>query len=80
MTLPLTLKNSITKHAYETTSDGKAVDEYTLTNANSVEVKIITYGGVITSVRVPNRHGTPGNVVLSCVTLTDYETKSAYLA
>ena len=36
---------------------GKAVDEYTLTNANGMEVKIITYGGIITSVKAPDRHG-----------------------
>ena len=78
MTLTTSLKNTITKRPYGTTTDGKSVDEYTLTNANGIEVKIINYGGVITSVRVPDRNGTLGNVVLGCATLADYETKSAY--
>ena len=35
---------TITKAAYGTTADGIAVDEYTLTNANQMEVKIIKEG------------------------------------
>ena len=69
---------TISKAPYGTTADGKSVDEYTLTNANGVEVKIINYGGVITSIRVPDRMGTLSNVALGCSTLADYETKSAY--
>src|SRR5512136_1154171 len=57
------------------TTDGKAVDEYTLTNANGMEVKIITYGGIITSVKVPDRHGKMANVVLGFDNLNDYVTK-----
>src|SRR5215203_5823894 len=70
--------SSITKSAYGTTADGKAVDEYTLTNANGMEVKIITYGGIITSVRVPDRNGNLDNVVLGFDALADYETKNPY--
>jgi aldose 1-epimerase len=69
---------SISKSAYGTTADGKAVDEYTLTNANGVEVKIITYGGIITSVRVPDRNGNLADVVLGLNNLADYETKNPY--
>ncbi len=59
------------------TTDGKAVDEYTLTNANGMEVKIITYGGIITSVKVPDRHGKMANVVLGFNNLDDYVTKNS---
>lgn len=78
MTLTPSPHSTITKQPYGTTSDGKAVDEYTLTNAHGVEVKILNYGGVITSIRVPDRNGTIANVVLGCSSLADYETKSAY--
>jgi aldose 1-epimerase len=64
--------------AYGTTSDGQAVEEYTLTNANDMEVKIITFGGIITSIKVPDRNGTMANVVLGLATLKDYETVSPY--
>lgn len=70
--------SSITKSSYGTTADGQEVDEYTLTNANGMEVKIITYGGIITSVRVPDRNGQLANVVLGFDNLADYETKNPY--
>ena len=69
---------TITNAAFGTTADGIAVDEYTLTNSHQMEVKIITYGGIITSVRVPDRQGQFSNVVLGFNNLADYETKSAY--
>jgi aldose 1-epimerase len=65
------------KRPYGTTADGIPVDEYTLANA-SMEVKIITYGGAITSVKAPDREGNPANVVLGCKDLADYETKSPF--
>ncbi len=69
-------QGSITKAPYGTTADGVAVDEYTLTNANGVEVKIITYGGIITSVKVPDRYGNMANVTLGFTNLQDYETRN----
>lgn len=75
----MTTQATITKKSYGTTTDGKPVDEYTLTNGNGVEVKVITYGGIISSVRVPDRNGKLDNVVLGLDTLSDYETKNPYL-
>ena len=63
---------------YGTTADGIDVAEYTLTNAHGMEVKIITYGGIITSVKVPDRKGQFTNVVLGFDNLQDYEAKSPY--
>jgi aldose 1-epimerase len=68
----------INKQLYGTTAEGKAVEEYTLTNAHGVEIRIITYGGIITSIRVPDRDGALVNVVLGFNTLADYETRSPY--
>jgi len=66
------------KRAYGTTADGMAVDEYTLTNANGVELKIITYGGTITSIKAPDRNGNAANVALGFENLKDYETRSPF--
>jgi aldose 1-epimerase len=74
----MTTSASIQKRAYGTTTDGKAVDEYTLTNTSGMEVKIITYGGIITSVRVPDRNCSFANVVLGFDKLSDYETQNPY--
>ena len=56
---------TIEKKPYGTTADGIAVDEYTLTNAKGMEVKIITFGGIITSIKVPDRHRKMANVALA---------------
>lgn len=63
---------------YGTTSDGKAIERYTLSNASGMEVTIITYGGIITSIRVPDRSGQLANVTLGFDNLADYETKSPF--
>jgi aldose 1-epimerase len=65
---------------YYGTVDGQDVYEYTLTNTNKdpMEVKIITYGGIITSIKVPDRQRNMANVALGFDNLGDYETKSPY--
>jgi aldose 1-epimerase len=52
--------------------DGEQVALYTLTNANGMEVKVSTYGGIITSVVVPDRDGNMANVTLGFDNLDDY--------
>ena len=69
---------NIHKRPYGTTAAGAAVDEYTLTNASGMEVKIITYGGTVTSIKVPDRNGNMANVVLGFSDLNSYETRSPY--
>jgi len=71
---------TIASEYYGTTVDGQDVFEYTLTNAKKdpMEVKIITYGGIITSIKVPDRHRNLDNVALGFDNLLDYETKSPY--
>jgi aldose 1-epimerase len=57
---------------------GQAVDIYTLTNSNGMEVKILTYGGIIQSVKVPDRRKHFENVTLGFDNLADYVAKSPY--
>ena len=52
--------------------DGVEVDLYTLTNDQGLEVSIITYGGAITSLKVPDRNGVLGDIVLGYETLGEY--------
>jgi aldose 1-epimerase len=58
---------------------GEAVDLYTLTNSHCMEVKIITYGGIVQSLSVPDRDGDVTNVALGFDNLQDYvENNSPY--
>jgi galactose mutarotase-like enzyme len=43
-----------------------------------MEVKILTYGGILQSIRVPDRHGRLANVTLGFDNLADYVAKSPY--
>src|SRR5215207_6998685 len=63
---------NITREPFGTTSDGTPVDRYTLTNTRRMQVKIITYGGIIQSIWVPDRRGRLGNVALGFDNLDDY--------
>jgi aldose 1-epimerase len=57
---------------------GRDVDLYTLTNANGVEVAVLTYGGIVQSVRVPDRHGELANVTLGFDTIDGYAENTPY--
>ena len=52
--------------------DGEQVSLFTLSNANGMEVKLTNYGGIITSVVVPDRDGNMDNVTLGFDNLDDY--------
>ncbi|WP_428391158.1 aldose epimerase family protein [Lichenicoccus sp.] len=60
-----------------TTPDGKPVSLTTMTAADGVTVKFMSYGGIITQILAPDRYGRVADVVLGFPTLSDYETKSA---
>src|SRR5437867_2341267 len=62
----------INKELFGTTPDGIDVYRYTLTNAHGMRVKIITYGGIVQSIEVPDRDGHKANVALGFATLKDY--------
>ena len=68
----------VKKESFGVTTDGVPVDLYTFTNANGVEVRAMTYGGIILSLRVPDREGRLGDVVLGFDTLGGYLQDSPY--
>jgi aldose 1-epimerase len=70
--------SSIAAKPFGTTSQGEKVTQYTLTNAKGASVSIITYGGIVTSLKVPDRNGKLADVVLGFKTLSEYEKKSPY--
>lgn len=63
---------------YGNLTDGTLVKLYTLTNANGMEVGVINYGGIIVSLKVPDKKGVFEDVVLGFDSLQDYIDKNPY--
>jgi aldose 1-epimerase len=53
--------------------EGRPITLFTLTNAHGLEVKAMTYGAIITSIRVPDRKGQIADIVLG------HETPDGYI-
>lgn len=56
--------------------EGKPVTEYTLTNANGMQVSIINYGGTVTKIITPDKNGNMGDVILGYKSLDGYLQKA----
>lgn len=63
---------AVTKAAFGKTADGAAVDVYTLHGKSGVEARISTYGATLVSLKVPDKTGKLGNVVLGFDSVDNY--------
>jgi len=57
---------------------GSSVELYTLTNAHGLEVRATNYGGIIVSLRVPDKRGRMDDVVLGFDELAGYLDNKPY--
>jgi aldose 1-epimerase len=64
-------QSEVKKTPFGKTPDGTAVDVYTLTSGK-VEVRIMTYGGIIVSVKTPDRNGKIEDIALGFDDLNGY--------
>ncbi len=71
-------QDSISSKPFGQTPDGTAVELYTLRNAHGLEARIMTYGGILQSLQVPDRTGKLGDVVLGYDQLQGYIDKTPY--
>ena len=62
----------ISKAPFGKTPDGTPVEIYTLRNRNGMEARIMTYGGIVQSLLVPDKNGHFGDVVLGFDNLEGY--------
>jgi aldose 1-epimerase len=60
------------------TSDGAAVDMYTITNDKGMIAKVISFGAILVDLRVPDKKGKAESVVLGYDNLKGYEKGSFY--
>ena len=63
---------STTRKSFGKTPDGQAVDLYLLTNKNGAEASISTFGGIVVSLKMPDRNGKLADVVLGYDNLEGY--------
>jgi aldose 1-epimerase len=52
--------------------DGSKVQKYTFKNGNQMEVSILSYGGIIQSIVIPDQSGELADIALGFDTLEDY--------
>jgi aldose 1-epimerase len=67
----------IVRESFGATAEGP-VHRYTLTNGKGMRVRILTYGGIIQTIEVPDRRGRTTNVALGFDNLTDYVERNPY--
>lgn len=68
----------IEKQNFGQLKDGSLVERYILTNVQGMQVSIITYGGIITSILMPDKKGKMEDIVLGYDNLADYEKNNPY--
>ena len=75
--LTVSAETSVTHRPFGKTTDGTPVEVYTLKDG-PVEAEILTYGGVVLSLKAPDRHGRLANVVMGFDSLDGYQSDKAY--
>jgi len=66
------------KEVFGVAPNGSGIDLYTLANPAGMRVQITNYGGIVTSLLVPDRQGRPGDVVLGFDRVDGYLKKHPY--
>jgi aldose 1-epimerase len=70
---------TVRHHELDETCDGRRVAMFTLENANRVTARIMSYGGTLVSLSVPDRDGRFADVVLGFDDLAGYRSGKGYL-
>jgi aldose 1-epimerase len=68
----------ISRQPYVAAGSGTPLELFTLRNANGVEATITNYGGIVTTLKVPDRSGQMGDVVWGYDNLSGYLNNSPY--
>jgi len=69
---------NVHKQPFGQTPDGTPVEVYILINDNGLEARVMTYGATLVSLKVPDRAGKPGDIVLGYEALDGYIKNSPY--
>ena len=77
MSIPTNTIGSVSHSPFGNAPDGTPVDIYTLCNSQGMEARILTYGGIVQSLRVPDKNGKFDDVVLGYDNLEGYLTNNS---
>lgn len=69
---------SIEKKLFDRLADGTAVDAYTLKNKNGVSLTVLTWGGIMQQLWLPDRNGELKDVICGFDTVEDYKNGGGY--
>jgi len=72
------VKPGLKMESFGKTADGQEVQLFTLTNKNGVEAKITNFGGIVVSLKTPDRKGQLGDIVLGYDNVAGYEADTAF--
>ena len=67
----------IARAPFGQTPGGQAAEIFTLHNASGAEARITNYGAIVVALKVPDRDGKLGNVILSYDSPQDYEKRNS---
>ena len=68
----------VRRESFGAAPDGRPVDAYTFASAGGIEVRVITFGAIIASLRTPDRRGTLDDIVLGHDDVAGYLASNAY--
>ena len=72
------MEMAVVREVFGRTKDGREVEKFTL-RRGALEAEVLTYGGVVAALRVPDRAGKTVDVVLGYNTLAGYEENGGYV-
>jgi aldose 1-epimerase len=70
--------DAVNRTSFGRLPDGTRVDAFTMASGRGVEVRVMTYGAALISVRAPDRSGHVDDIVLGFDTFDDYLTKARF--
>jgi len=70
---------TLTQTPFGRTANGEGIGLMTLKNDNGIEVRVMTYGGIIVSLKTPDKNGQSGDIVLGHDTAEEYFANPPYL-
>ncbi len=68
---------AVSREPFGALADGSTVDRYTLTGPG-IRVRVLTFGGIVQTLEVPDRDGATANVVLGFPEVSGYERTGPY--